>query len=78
MTKEEIEADRIIKLHFDELESSFYEETDVYLTHIAKSQALLHVQGIIEALNNVKTDFPISIEIKVMYWNQVKQIIKNK
>ena len=70
--KEEKEAERILVMYLM--------DTDILLRTVAKQCALIHVQGIIDALpeaNNVYKDFQLK-ENTINYWQRVKTITENK
>lgn len=66
--KEEQEADKIIEM-FNIPYSNHYDSTEMTLDF-----ALLHVNGIIEAME----DFVFKPDYEIRKWKRVKKIIENK
>ena len=77
MTKEEIEADRIIKMF------RFLTDLDDYNLswYVTKKAALLHVNGLIETLDDMYNGYytmPSEVSDKVDSLEKVKEIIESK
>ena len=77
MSEEKKKADEIYRKYFNELESAFLEETDTYLSHIAKNHALIHVEGILNELSLIYPDKEGNWKIMIFY-KEVKQILESK